>query len=362
MKNKPGRLTNTERLAKNRSCSTGSIKDYRNKRKRELEKSLIQDFNDTVITLQSTKKKITSNLCSSPNKSADTSSDALSTIDLNISPIQKRNMSDTETVTLKTLLEEIRDFKETLGNKINDLKKEQAKHMQKFYDEISKLRKETEIKLKKLEDEIQDLNHRTGNLENKCTNPTTLPSSELQDKLNYMFQSLKKLENDGRKTRSNNIIIKGLPNVQDSTQTVKNTRKLLEEKFKVTDGIRSIGPLGKNGNICKVSFENTETKTKIMVAKKTSLKDTRIYIDNELTKQEQFIASKLCHFVKNNSDKRVRVVGHKIRIENSWFTWDVIEDKLTPVVTKFKASLGASPCAAYSSNKVNLEAKYGENQ
>ncbi|KAH0552446.1 hypothetical protein KQX54_010151, partial [Cotesia glomerata] len=316
-KGKPGRLSNAERLAKSRSSSASSIKDYLNKRKRDLEESLIQELNDLFSSHLTVRKKISIASHSSPTGVSDPTTKILPPFEPDISPIKEKSMTESETVTLQTLLREIQKSREEISTQIMEFKSEQATQLQTVNNEIAKLREQNSTKFKSLEEELQKLKTRTEKLESKNRTPSVHPSAEIQDKLNYVVKSLKKLEKEDKRATSKNIIIKGLTSAQDPTQAAKITAKFLMEKFEIENVITNVETLGKNRNICRVTLENTEVKSKIISTKKTALKDTHIYIDNELTNQEQFIARKLRNFARNHPENHARAIGQKIIIYNT---------------------------------------------
>ncbi|CAG5096859.1 Protein of unknown function [Cotesia congregata] len=76
-----------------------------------------------------------------------------------------------------------------------------------------------------------------------------------------------------------------------------------------------------------------------MSEKNKILKNTNIYIDNDLTSQQLLVANKLRIFARENKDKQIKIGGQRALIENSWlYTWDVTNDKIIPITTKPKPS------------------------
>jgi hypothetical protein len=84
--------------------------------------------------------------------------------------------------------------------------------------------------------------------------------------------------------------------------------------------------------------ENWEQKKNIMLNKSKSngRKGERMYIDDDLTKEERETQKKLRELAKEERDrgKRVKIGYRKIQINGEWFRWDEREEKLKKIFYK----------------------------
>ncbi|KAJ3631830.1 hypothetical protein MTP99_012936 [Tenebrio molitor] len=79
-------------------------------------------------------------------------------------------------------------------------------------------------------------------------------------------------------------------------------------------------------------IESWEQKKNIMLnkSKLKENKDERMYIDDNLTKEERETQKKLRELAREERDrgKRVKIRYRKIQINGEWFRWDEREEKL----------------------------------
>jgi hypothetical protein len=85
-------------------------------------------------------------------------------------------------------------------------------------------------------------------------------------------------------------------------------------------------------------IENCEQKKNIMLnkSKLNGRKGERMFMDDDLTKEERETQKKLRELAKEERDrgKRVKIGYRKIQINGEWFRWDEREEKLKKIFWK----------------------------
>ncbi|KAH0815248.1 hypothetical protein GEV33_007543 [Tenebrio molitor] len=135
---------------------------------------------------------------------------------------------------------------------------------------------------------------------------------EKADWMKRMEMIEEKMEQREKKERKNNVIITGIGAISG------NIERVVEEWLE-----REIG--------VKVN----EQKKNIMLSKGKlkEKKGERMYIDDDLTKEERETQKKLRELVRAERDrgKRVKIGYRKIQINGDWFRWDKRQEKLKKV-------------------------------
>jgi hypothetical protein len=105
----------------------------------------------------------------------------------------------------------------------------------------------------------------------------------------------------------------------------------LEREIGVKVNVKEAFKINKDKRML-AKIESWEQKKNIML-NKTKLKekkDERMYIDDDLTKEERETQKKLRELAREERDrgKRVKIGYRKIQINGEWFRWDEREEKL----------------------------------
>lgn len=133
-------------------------------------------------------------------------------------------------------------------------------------------------------------------------------------------------EREERLKKKNNIILKGLKPSQNTEEKIK---KWIEEKLHVQVDFTKVIILNKGGKneIIRAELPNWEQKQMIMSAKK-NLKNTQIYIDNDLTWEERKIQREIRNIarVERAKGKSVKIGYQKIIIGEEVYYWDKQEN------------------------------------
>lgn len=145
-----------------------------------------------------------------------------------------------------------------------------------------------------------------------------------KDSLKEKLQLLeKRYEDQEKRMRSNNIIIKGLHT--DDRKTSEIVQEFLESDLQVNCSVKSAELIKKveNTSIIKVELENKEDKSQVMKNKK-KLKGKAIYIDNDYTpierKMHMIIRQKANEERKKGSD--IKIFYDKVRVNDKYFVWN----------------------------------------
>src|SRR5580765_2951986 len=136
------------------------------------------------------------------------------------------------------------------------------------------------------------------------------------------IRKLKKaMEDRERKERRNNLIIKGLE--KEKKNIYETTREFLKKEFGVTDGVKRLQAVGKEGKeMIIVEMNSWEEKEEIMKEKK-KLGSRRVYIDHDLTMEEREVQRKLRERAREEKmeGRRVKVGYRKIEIQGKRYVW-----------------------------------------
>lgn len=138
----------------------------------------------------------------------------------------------------------------------------------------------------------------------------------------------KKIVEQEKKERKNNIIIKGLRTGKENVREKVET--FLKEELEVTGGIKKTELRGtQNSNVALVELENWEKKQEVM-SKKSRLDTKRIYIEYDLTYEERKVQVAIREKARKLQEegKVVKVGYRKLNIQGKWFHWNDEEEEL----------------------------------
>uniref|UniRef100_A0A1Y1M2P7 L1 transposable element RRM domain-containing protein n=1 Tax=Photinus pyralis TaxID=7054 RepID=A0A1Y1M2P7_PHOPY len=137
------------------------------------------------------------------------------------------------------------------------------------------------------------------------------------------------VEHREKRDRKNNIIIKGLKT--NAGRAKEETETFLSTKLDATPHIRQVRkiPTKDDFPILCVELENWEDKLEIMKKKKV-LGQAKIYIENDLTKEEGRIQSEIRNRAREERQKgnRVRTSYQRMTINGKNWRWDLQLDRL----------------------------------
>jgi hypothetical protein len=141
-----------------------------------------------------------------------------------------------------------------------------------------------------------------------------------------------KMEQRGKKERKNNVIITGIG--AKSGNIERGMEEWLEREIGVKVNVKEAFKINKD-KMMLAKIESWEQKKNILL-NKSKLKekeDERMYIDDDLTKEERETQKKLRELAieERNRGKRVKIGYRKIQINGEWFRWDEREEKLKKI-------------------------------
>ncbi|KAH0812087.1 hypothetical protein GEV33_010708 [Tenebrio molitor] len=141
-----------------------------------------------------------------------------------------------------------------------------------------------------------------------------------------------KMEQREKKERKNNVIITGIG--AKSGNIERGMEEWLGREIGVKVNVKEAFKINKD-KMMLAKIESWEQKKNILL-NKSKLKekeDERMYIDDDLTKEEREIQKKLRELAREerNKGKRVKIGYRKIQINGEWFRWDEREEKLKKI-------------------------------
>lgn len=185
-----------------------------------------------------------------------------------------------------------------LKQMMQEMMREMAKNTAELKEEIKDIKKEMNKKEEKWEEEKGQLMKRIENLENRA-------------------------EREEKEKRMKNIVIKGIEITKGKEQ--EEVEIFLKDRLKVNTKISQAYQITKDDKTIMVvaKVESLEKKHEIMSTKNV-LKDTKIFIDNDLTVEERKIQKEIRSIAKDERDngKKVKVGFMKMYIDGEEYRWD----------------------------------------
>lgn len=202
-------------------------------------------------------------------------------------------------------------------------KMEELKELRKMMREvIQELRNNTQ-EIKELKEEIQKKEERWAS-----------EKVELVNRIKKLEDREEKREKEQRK---NNIIIKGMGLTENENE--QSIKDLIKKSIGVDTVIKRVYNINKKEEwkIILAEVETWEQKREIMLHK-NKLKGTKIYIENDLTKEERRIQTELVKIAKDEREKgsRVKIGYKKLVINNVSYEWNEMERGVTETDRKPK--------------------------
>lgn len=189
--------------------------------------------------------------------------------------------------------------------------------------EIKDEQREYRDEIRKLKDEMEEV--KQSNLAIRKEN------NELKKELKYTTDRMEKLE---REQKANNVVIQGLTiDTYDQEVIKEKVTNFIEQKLNINIKIEKTQKLGDKTYLVKVT-SRTE-KLKIMQNKKKLrlLQEDRIYINDDLTKEEMRIQREVRRKAneEKNKGKKTKVGYQKVTIDGKLWSWNKEKDMLEAV-------------------------------
>ncbi|KAK2574881.1 hypothetical protein KPH14_013012 [Odynerus spinipes] len=193
-------------------------------------------------------------------------------------------------LSIKTMMEEIRNVRE----------------------EIREIRKDHE----EIIDVVKEITNMKKTIEEK-----DLKWSEEKRKLEDRITILERADEERkRKEKKCNIIIKGL----NGKGTMEEIKQFMQIKLKIEPKIETTQVIntGNNNKMIRVKLADWENK-QLVNSNKKLLKGEQIYIDNDLTKRQREIQSKINKYAKEQREKgRNTKIGYqRLQVDDELLVW-----------------------------------------
>lgn len=225
---------------------------------------------------------------------------------------------------------EITIAKNIVDQEENPEKMEEMKKMLeeviKNQKELTKNNKEIKEELKEIKEEVKKNSVIIAEIEvmQKQFQEKEIEWNKEKQELNKRIQLLeKRMEEQEKRKRSNNIIIKGLKidnnRPKDLVQEFLAKELGIDRTIKQADIIKQ----SEDSTIIKIETNSAEDKEAIM-KKKSKLKGTKIFIDNDYTPDER----KMHAVIRKQANeerlkgKTVKIFYNKLSIDNKYYAWN----------------------------------------
>lgn len=365
---KTGRPPSAFSLGRNRSLSDGNIKEYFLKRKRveeEEQDALDPDLIRSPPVKPSDPKKL--NRCLFPTVCKKSVSAlplplAPATIDNNNTEMFSNSTSDVPLESfspeyqalmkqLQLMQSQMSEHQVSLEQKITNFQVSNAAEFDKLRQEIQGESKNTASQLDLLREEM---NKKYEDLAKQIKlKPASTSSAILNANQQKILDDMeRRLELQERAIRRANIIIKGLPRQHNSS--VADAQEFLKTYFNMENVVLEAREIGK-GTYRKlwVHLISIPVREEIF-SQKSKLRDTKIFIDPDLTKKEQEIYSKMITIGKEKRGLglKVKIGFSSLVIDGKLFRWNSTSQSL---VERARSSSRSSAPGALSEPRSTLQ-------
>ena len=241
--------------------------------------------------------------------------------------------------TVKNMGEEIEMCKKEIKSLNAKLKKERelrvelTQDLENCADKIQELEEE----MGKLWDDMKEREREydregdTGSVRSLGSEWATMSCASMTSRSNFSEKEEKKLksvvrkmEADERNEKKTNIAIRGIGKL-DEKDLKKNLQDFLKEKLDVEV---TVTEAWESGKVYIAKLATVEEKHEVMV-NKGKLKETKIYIDNDMSYEERQVQVEIQGWVKKRREngEEVKVGRGKVLVGDRWILWDVIKEQ-----------------------------------
>lgn len=208
-------------------------------------------------------------------------------------------------------------------DKIITMIQDQSVSMQSIKQEIMDIKNEQ----KEYRKEIREIKNKLGEVE-KLNRELQKNDNETKKELIIVRDRIERIE---KNQKANNMIIQGLTiDTSDTKQLKEAMSNFIKKELDLDVKIEAAYKLG--NKTCLVRMENREDKIKIMENKKKLRynKQERIFINNDLTKEEMRIQKEIRRRAKEESNMghKTNIGFQKIEIEGRKWKWNKDTNKL----------------------------------
>lgn len=197
---------------------------------------------------------------------------------------------------------------------LEEMKNEMIKKQEELMEELKEMRKEMKRKEEKWEEEREQLISRIEILENRQ-------------------------ESEEREKKKNNIVVKGLSIENENENVKEKVEEFIKKEMKIETKLTKAMKIniGTKSEMILAQVESWEMKRKIMEGK-SKLKGTKIYVDNDLTKNEREIQREIRNIVRETAraGDKVRIGYQKLAINEKEYKWSKKERGLVQINMNIK--------------------------
>lgn len=273
-------MNKNKETVRNRAHSAGSITEFLNKRKRQEEK-IIQGSQEEAEVFK--RKKVIQR--TPPTDKTDTNQQE------NEPPASMENL-EKMMMGMSAQLREIKEDTTSTKKEIKDIKEQ----MKSYWEELRTLKEDFLKKEVEWETERNEMRKEIG-------------------------QMKRKLENQERNHKKNNIVVKGAK--FESENQKQEITDFLQRELGVRADVEEVFKVGKQEpKVTVIKLKNFEQKTEIL-KQKYKLGSKRIYLDSDLTTEEQRVQAEIRKVARDekNNGKNTRVGYRKIEINGVKYEW-----------------------------------------
>ncbi|KAH0557305.1 hypothetical protein KQX54_003385 [Cotesia glomerata] len=351
-KSRKGRLTNCESLSRYNSGSATSLPELflnaNNKRGRDRDISGASNRSPPTKLSRST---------SSPPKLKEDEHRTPHNADSNMGENTKscesldellRRMEIWRTEDKAQLTTQLAAFKEEIATQISTASQVNHEEIQEIKTALAAENESLKKEISALKERITtlDLTRELSSLGENADQSTPNPSSGLANMLDEQIRKTTR-ETLDKLARKNNVIIKGL-NCQLGTPS-RTASDFFTKQFKLTNCVSEAIVIGKDKDRIKVTLKDHAAKKAIMSGKKNI--NAPIYINNDLTREEQLIAKKLRDASKEfkKEGKRVKLHHQSITVDGNRYKYDLSKQLLVPAQNNDANTMQTDPGQGTSS-------------
>ena len=179
---------------------------------------------------------------------------------------------------------------------------------------------------KQLEQNKEELRMDIKNIREELRSKEDKWEKEKRELCSRIEQLEERFEAEERNKRKKNIVIKGLKVEKGNERNEVST--FLRKELKIEANISGAYGIKAGDRVLIVaSLQNFEDKMEVM-KKKSELKGSKIYIENDLTKNEQKIQAEILKIARDRKEngQKVRVGYRKIVVDGEEYRWDTKEN------------------------------------
>lgn len=272
---------------------------------------------------------------------------------------------------LHSMREENKVSYTTIKTQYEDIVKKQDEIIKSFKEDVVEIRES----IQDLTIEEASLAHRLTKVEEAITTANLFNTSLLKEEIKELTnksntssqilnQDLKKLETCEKNLIKNNIIIKGLPVPENSSNPNAEVKALFNNILETnTEPLECFWLKKSQPSLIRVKLDSFETKLQIMKAKnKLKGKEAmqNVYMNSELSLKENLIEKhnrKFAYEMKKES-KSVQIKHQKVIIGNTEYSWNIERNQILPLIARTqnrsKHDTSGNP-ASLTTNTNNLQ-------